>query len=32
MSKVVEAQRLTKTYGKVTAVDQVSFAIEENKI
>lgn len=32
MSNVVEAHRLSKSYGNVTAVDEVSFAIEANKI
>ncbi|RAP78395.1 ABC transporter ATP-binding protein [Paenibacillus montanisoli] len=32
MTAIVEAKRLTKVYGQHTAVDQVSFQIEENKI
>ncbi|RKP53888.1 ABC transporter ATP-binding protein [Cohnella endophytica] len=32
MSTVVELQGLTKAYGKVNAVDNVSFKLEENKI
>jgi ABC-2 type transport system ATP-binding protein len=32
MTSVVEVQGLTKTFGKVTAVDNVSFTVEENKI
>ncbi|MGG1552904.1 ABC transporter ATP-binding protein [Paenibacillus ferrarius] len=32
MTNVVEVQNLTKSYGSVTAVDRVSFAIEANKI
>jgi ABC-2 type transport system ATP-binding protein len=32
MSKVVEVRQLTKSYGKVTAVNKVSFSIEANKI
>ncbi len=32
MSNVVEVRNLTKSYGNVTAVDQVSFSIEANKI
>jgi ABC-2 type transport system ATP-binding protein len=32
MSTVVEVRQLTKSYGGVTAVDQVSFAIEADKI
>jgi ABC-2 type transport system ATP-binding protein len=32
MTTVVEAKALTKSYGDVTAVDRVSFRIEENKI
>lgn len=32
MSSVVEVNGLTKAYGKVTAVDNVSFTLEEGKI
>jgi ABC-2 type transport system ATP-binding protein len=32
MSTVVEVRQLTKSYGGVTAVDQVSFSIEADKI
>jgi len=32
MSSVVEVRQLTKSYGNLTAVDQVSFSIEANKI
>ncbi|OCT16007.1 ABC transporter ATP-binding protein [Paenibacillus pectinilyticus] len=32
MTNVVEVKGLTKSYGKVTAVDDVSFKIEANKI
>ncbi len=32
MSKVVEVRQLTKSYGSVLAVDQVSFSIEAEKI
>lgn len=32
MSKVIELKGLTKSYGHVKAVDQVSFTIEANKI
>ena len=32
MSAVVEVNNLTKTFGSVTAVDNVSFSVEENKI
>jgi ABC-2 type transport system ATP-binding protein len=32
MTSVIELKGLSKSYGKVTAVDQVSFTIEENKI
>jgi ABC-2 type transport system ATP-binding protein len=32
MTNVVEVKGLTKSYGKVTAVDHVSFKIEANKI
>jgi ABC-2 type transport system ATP-binding protein len=32
MSSVVEIQGLTKAYGKVTAVDNVSFKLDEGKI
>ncbi|MFC5703461.1 ABC transporter ATP-binding protein [Cohnella faecalis] len=32
MSYVVEAKRLTKSFGKVKAVNEVSFALEEGKI
>jgi ABC-2 type transport system ATP-binding protein len=32
MSTVVEVRQLTKSYGRVTAVDQVSFSIEADKI
>ncbi len=32
MSKVVEVRQLTKSYGSVLAVNQVSFSIEANKI
>jgi ABC-2 type transport system ATP-binding protein len=32
MSHVVEVNRLTKTYGKVTAVDAISFRMEAGKI
>lgn len=32
MSNVVEVRQLTKSYRNVTAVDQVSFSIEANKI
>ncbi|WP_308633822.1 ABC transporter ATP-binding protein [Paenibacillus silvisoli] len=32
MSNIVEAKHLTKIYGQHTAVDQVSFTIEANKI
>lgn len=32
MSNVVEVRNLTKSYGRVLAVNQVSFAIEANKI
>ncbi|WP_256760759.1 ABC transporter ATP-binding protein [Cohnella sp. WQ 127256] len=32
MSNVIEINGLTKTYGKVTAVDNVSFKIQEGKI
>ena len=32
MNKVVEVRNLTKSYGSVTVVNQVSFAIEANKI
>jgi hypothetical protein len=32
MSTVVEVRNLTKSYGGVTAVDQVSFSIEAGKI
>ena len=32
MSKVVEIERLTKSYGKVTVINEVSFSLEENKI
>ncbi|QHW34686.1 ABC transporter ATP-binding protein [Paenibacillus rhizovicinus] len=32
METIVEARRLTKSYGSFTAVDNVSFAIEPNKI
>ncbi len=32
MSNVVEVRQLTKSYGNVTAVNQVSFSIEANKI
>jgi ABC-2 type transport system ATP-binding protein len=32
MSKVIEVNQLTKTYGDVTAVDNVNFSIEANKI
>ncbi len=32
MNNVVEVHRLTKTYGKVTAVNDVSFSLEANKI
>jgi ABC-2 type transport system ATP-binding protein len=32
MSTVVDVRQLTKSYGRVTAVDQVSFSIEANKI
>ena len=32
MSKVVEVRQLTKSYRNVTAVNQVSFSIEANKI
>lgn len=32
MSYVVEVSRLTKSYGNVTAVDNVSFALEADKI
>jgi len=32
MSTIIEASRLTKTFGAFTAIDDVSFTIEENKI
>jgi ABC-2 type transport system ATP-binding protein len=32
MSKVVEVRQLTKSYGSVLAVNQVSFSIETEKI
>ena len=32
MSKVVEVRKLTKSYGNVLAVNQVSFSIKANKI
>jgi len=32
MSTIIEASRLTKTFGSFTAIDDVSFTIEENKI
>ena len=32
MSTIIEATRLTKTFGAFTAIDDVSFTIEENKI
>ncbi|MFD2610859.1 ABC transporter ATP-binding protein [Paenibacillus gansuensis] len=32
MANVVEVLKLTKKYGKVTALDQVSFHLQENKI
>lgn len=32
MSTIIEATRLTKTFGAFTAIDDVSFIIEENKI
>ncbi|WP_028608408.1 ABC transporter ATP-binding protein [Paenibacillus harenae] len=32
MGKIVELNRLTKSYGAVKAVDNVSFSIDENKI
>ncbi len=32
MTTVVEARGLTKKYGKFTAVDEVDFSIEENRI
>ncbi|WP_028544360.1 ABC transporter ATP-binding protein [Paenibacillus taiwanensis] len=32
MSKIIEVNQLTKTYGGVHAVDHVSFTIEEDKI
>jgi ABC-2 type transport system ATP-binding protein len=32
MSSVVEVERLTKTYGDLTAVDTISFSIETGKI
>jgi ABC-2 type transport system ATP-binding protein len=32
MSTVIEARGLTKTFGKFTAIDDVSFTIEENRI
>jgi ABC-2 type transport system ATP-binding protein len=32
MSAIVEVNRLTKSYGKVTAVGEISFSIEANKI
>ena len=32
MSKVVEIERLTKSYGNVTVINEVSFSLEENKI
>ncbi|WP_219837348.1 ABC transporter ATP-binding protein [Paenibacillus sp. R14(2021)] len=32
MTKIVEAKRLTKAYGKFTAVNEISFTIEANKI
>ncbi|HLV98374.1 MAG TPA: ABC transporter ATP-binding protein [Ktedonobacterales bacterium] len=32
MSNIVEVRQLTKSYGNVTAVDQVSFSIEAGKI
>lgn len=32
MSNVIEVRELTKSYGKVTAVDAVSFRVEANKI
>jgi ABC-2 type transport system ATP-binding protein len=32
MSAIIEVDRLTKRFGKVTAVDDVSFSVEENRI
>lgn len=32
MSKVVEIERLTKSYGNVTAINEISFSLEKNKI
>jgi ABC-2 type transport system ATP-binding protein len=32
MSKVVEIDRLTKSYGNVTVIDDISFSLEKNKI
>lgn len=32
MNKVVEVNRLTKAFGNVTAVNQVSFSLEPGKI
>ncbi|MEW9700992.1 ABC transporter ATP-binding protein [Paenibacillus sp. SI8] len=32
MASIVDVRNLTKSYGEVTAVDQVSFTIEANKI
>ncbi|GCE31629.1 ABC transporter ATP-binding protein [Dictyobacter alpinus] len=32
MNSVVEVHQLTKRYGQVTAVDQISFSLEEGKI
>ncbi len=32
MRKVVEIERLTKSYGNVTVINEVSFSLEENKI
>jgi ABC-2 type transport system ATP-binding protein len=32
MSNVVEVKQLTKTYGNVTAIDEISFSIQPNRI
>ena len=32
MTAIIEARNLTKTFGSTTAVDSVSFTIEENRI
>jgi ABC-2 type transport system ATP-binding protein len=32
MSNVVEVNRLTKTYGNVTVVNEISFSVEAEKI